>query len=76
MHSYLKSINNKLDDMTMDSIMDEAKEFAKANRKKDKIQDNNDPDDHRANLSDGGEFESDDEQLDDNITLNSNKGSM
>ena len=60
----------------MDWIMDEAKEFAKANREKDEIQDNNDPDDHRANLSDGGEFESDDEQLDDNITLNSDEGSM
>ena len=56
--------------------MDEAKEFSKANHEKDEIQDNNDPDDHRANLLDGGEFESDDEQLDDDITLNSDEGSM
>ena len=71
---YLKLINNKLDDTMMDSIMDKAKEFA--NHEKDEIQDNNDPDDHHANLSDGGEFESDDEQLDDNITLHSDEGSM
>ena len=44
--------------------------------KKDKIQDNNDPDNHWANLSDSGEFESDDEQFDDNIMLNSDEGSM
>ena len=50
--SFIKSTKN-LDDIAMEKIMDEAKEFARASRYRDEGYDDVDPDDERANLVEG-----------------------